>query len=32
LISDKLFLIRNLLILENGFDPKNPLYADSGDG
>ena len=23
---------RNLLVLENGFDPKNPLWADKGEG
>jgi hypothetical protein len=26
------FAIRILLHLENGFDPKNPLYADNGLG
>jgi len=24
--------IKNLLVLENGFDPKNPLLADKGEG
>ena len=23
---------KNLLVLENGFDPKNPLWADRGEG
>ena len=25
-------LSKYLLVLENGFEPKNPLYADNGDG
>ena len=23
---------RNLLVFENGLDPKNPLFAEKGDG